>query len=483
MSKAIQVSQSGLPIIALIGRPNVGKSTLFNRLTRSRDALVADFPGLTRDRQFGRGQLCSNNYIVVDTGGLNFESDGVDALMAEQTQRAINEADYLLFLVDAKQGLNSDDEKIASYLRKQSKPCSLIVNKVDGFDPLLVCAEFYQLGLGEPIAIAASQGRNVRSLIESILQSLGIEEQHEDLSADLELNKKHPIRIAIVGRPNVGKSTLVNRLIGETRVVAYDQPGTTRDSIEVPFTAQGKQYVLIDTAGMRKRARVTEVVEKFSAIKAIQAIEGADVVILVMDARTDIVDQDISLLAYALDAGRSVIIVINKWDGLSHEQKQTVKLTIDRRLEFINYAEKRFISALHGSGVGELLDLVNQAYASATSDIKTSVLTSLLEQATQAHPPPLINGRRIKLRYVHQGGRRPPLLIIHGNQTGKVPAIYTRYLVNFFRKQLRLVGTPLQIEYKSSSNPYESKHNVLTERQKKQRKRLIKHVKRNAKKH
>lgn len=476
MIKAIQTSRANLPVIALIGRPNVGKSTLFNRLTRSRDALVADFPGLTRDRQFGRGQLGDTDYIVVDTGGLNFESEGVDALMAEQTRVAIAEADYILFLVDARQGISSDDQEIAIGLRKQPKPCVLVVNKTDGFDPALVCADFYQLGLGEPFAIAASQGRNVRGLIEQVLDDIGFSNLAAD-DSDGQTQEHTATRIAVVGRPNVGKSTLVNRLIGENRVVAFDQPGTTRDSIEVPFEADGQQYVLIDTAGMRRRSRVTEVVEKFSAIKAVQAIENSDVVILVMDARADIVDQDISLLAYALDAGRSVIITINKWDGLSADQRQTVKYSIDRKLEFIDYAEKRFISALHGSGVGELLELVNKAYASANIDVKTAVLTALLDEAVQAHTPPLVHGRRIKLRYAHQGGRKPPLIVIHGNQTDKVPKVYSRYLVNHFRKRLKLVGTPIRIEYKSSKNPYESKRNILTDKQIKQRKRLIKYVK------
>jgi len=478
MAKAIKKPLVNLPVIALVGRPNVGKSTLFNRLTKTRDALVADFPGLTRDRQFGKGMLGGESYLVVDTGGLSFKSDGVESLMVGQTQKAIEDSDLILFMVDGKQGICSDDEAIVKQLRRHSKPVILVVNKIDGRDPDLVCSEFFQLGIGEPFAISASQGRSVRNLIDHVLKKLGFHEletnQEEEQDPDV-------IRIAVVGRPNVGKSTLVNRMIGEDRVVTFDQPGTTRDSIEVPFEIEDQKYVLIDTAGMRRRSRVKETVEKFSAIKAIQAIENADVVILVMDAREDIVEQDISLLAYVLDAGRSVLIAINKWDGLTHEQRDTVKVTMDRRLEFIDYAEKRFISALHGTGVGHLLELVNAAYRSATIDIKTAELTNMLEAAIQAHSPPLNRGRRIKLRYAHQGGRKPPIIIIHGNQTNKIPQSYSRYLTNHFRKKLKLVGTPIRIEFKSSENPYKDKHNSLTRRQIKQRQRLMKHVKKSKK--
>ncbi len=474
MAKAI-VNQATLPVIALVGRPNVGKSTLFNRLTKTRDALVADFPGLTRDRQFGKGQLGGTGYLVVDTGGLSFQSEGVESLMIEQTQRAIEESDYILLMVDAKQGINADDEAIVSQLRRYGKPMTLVVNKIDGRDPDIVCSEFHQLGAGDPVAISASQGRNVRLLIESTLEKVLGPTEESELEADDESDDC--IRIAVVGRPNVGKSTLVNRIIGENRVVTFDQPGTTRDSIEVPFEVDDKKYILIDTAGMRRRSKVNEVVEKFSAIKSIQAIEKSDVVILVMDAREDVVDQDISLLAYVLEAGRSVIIAINKWDGLTGDQKHSVKVTMDRKLEFISYAEQRFISALHGTGVGNLIDLVDSAYKSATMDFKTAHLTELLELAQQAHTPPLCRGRRIKLRYAHQGGKKPPLIIIHGNQTKSIPQVYHRYLLNYFRKRLKLVGTPIRIEYKSAKNPYENKRNVLSPRQVKQRKRLMKFVK------
>ncbi len=463
------------PTIALIGRPNVGKSTLFNYLTRSRDALVADYPGLTRDRKYGIGQLDGHSYIVIDTGGLASDAEGVDELAKQQSLKAIEEADCVLFLVDARAGLNAEDSAIAAQLRREhDKPVYLLVNKIDGLNPEIACAEFHELALGEPWAVSARQGRNLRVLMQQVLVSVrgGTSALHAT-EADADR-----IAIAVVGRPNVGKSTLINRIIGEERLVAYDQPGTTRDTVEIPFNVDAQSYLLIDTAGVRRKSRVREAVEKFSVLKAIKAIERAQVAILVVDAHEGIADQDLVLLSYILDAGRALVIAFNKWDGLEADQRRHIKDEIQRRLGFVDYAQLHFISALHGTGVGHLLDSVNQAYDSAMADLKTSRLTDLLAGAVNAHPPPLVHGRRIKLRYAHQGGKNPPLIVVHGNQVQAVPAAYTRYLVNVFRKKLRLTGTPLRIEYKSGDNPFKDRRNKLTGRQVARRKRLMKWVKR-----
>ncbi|WJW76269.1 ribosome biogenesis GTPase Der [Thiohalobacter sp. IOR34] len=461
-----------LPVIALVGRPNVGKSTLFNRLTRSRDALVADLPGLTRDRKYGEGRLGERPYLVVDTGGLSGDEVGIDALMARQSWQAVEEADAIIFLVDARDGLTATDQAIADRLRRTAKPVYLAVNKTDGLDPQLALIDFHALGLGDPLPIAAAHGHGVRQLIERVLDELP-EREVPDAAAE----RQQGIRIALIGRPNVGKSTLLNRILGEERVVAYDQPGTTRDSVYVPFERDGKHYTLIDTAGVRRRSRIGEAVEKFSVIKALQAMEAAHVTILVLDAQAGIADQDATLAGLAAEAGRALVVAVNKWDGLDAEARERIKQDLDRKLPFLGFAELFFISALHGSGVGELFDAVQRCYASATAHFSTAELTRLLEQAVQEHQPPLVRGRRIKLRYAHQGGQNPPLIVIHGNQTERVPDSYRRYLVNFFRHRLRLVGTPIRIEFRTGDNPYKDRRNTLTPRQVHKRKRLMKKVK------
>ncbi|HHJ34398.1 MAG TPA: ribosome biogenesis GTPase Der [Gammaproteobacteria bacterium] len=455
-------------IIALVGRPNVGKSTLFNVLTRSRDALVADYPGLTRDRQYGRFQFRSSDIIIIDTGGLSGESEELDSHMEKQTRLAVDESDIIIFMVDARDGLTPADEVIAESLRRTGKDVQLIVNKTDGLDTRTVSSEFYSLGLGEPFSIAASQNRGIQSMLSDVLkkthqygdtdgevEDFRIETDEDDIEADTE---DRSVKVAIIGRPNVGKSTLVNRFLGEERVVVYDMPGTTRDSVFIPFERDGKKYTFIDTAGIRRKRAVHEVIEKFSIIKSMQAIERANVVIMMIDARTEIADQDLHLIGYVLEAGRALVLAINKWDGMDDYQKQLIHKGLDKQLPFVRFAETFFISALHGSSVGKLYEAIDKAYESATKKYSTSDLTRLLEMAVQSHQPPLVNGRRIKLRYAHQGGMNPPRIIIHGNQVNKVPSVYKRYLTNFFRKELNSVGTPIKIEFKDNedSNPFKS---------------------------
>lgn len=466
----IPADQSAKPaVIALVGRPNVGKSTLFNRLTQSRDALVADQPGLTRDRQYGVCRLGERPWLVVDTGGLGGQEAGVEALMEQQAKIAIAEADHILLIADARDGCTPLDEEVAAFLRRQHRPLTLVVNKIDGQNEYLVLAEFHRLGLGEPQAIAASQGRGIQALVERVQDLLPD-------SADQGEHNPQGIRIAVLGRPNVGKSTLVNRLLGEERVVTFDQPGTTRDSIFIPFEKQGRHYTLIDTAGVRRRARVNETVEKFSVIKALEAMERAHVVILVLDAREGVAEQDATLAGLILDSGRALLVVVNKWDGLSPDERDRVKAGLTRKLPFLDFAAWRFISALHGSGVGHLLELAEEAYANATRDLATPELTRLLELAVSEHQPPLAQGRRIKLRYAHQGGRNPPVIVIHGNQTQALPSAYKRYLMNFFRQALKLWGTPIRLELKSGDNPFAGRKNTLTPRQIQKKKRLKRFV-------
>jgi GTP-binding protein len=460
-----------LPVIALVGRPNVGKSTLFNRLTRSRDALVADQPGLTRDRQYGVGQLGSRPYVVVDTGGISGDLDGIDALMVQQVRVAIGEADHVVFLLDGREGLTGADQAIAAELRRTGKSITLAVNKTEQLDRELAAAEFHSLAMGEPLAIAAAHGRGVHALIDHVLETLPPAEEGPAADAD------PGIRIAVIGRPNVGKSTLVNRLLGEERVVAFDQPGTTRDSIRVPFEREGQHYTLIDTAGVRRRGRIAETIEKFSVIKTLQAMQEANVVLLVLDAQQGIAEQDATLAGHVLESGRALVVVINKWDGLDPDRREAVKAAMQRKLPFLDFAEWRYVSALHGSGVGNLLAAVCAAHESATRDLRTPELTRILEDAVAEHQPPLVRGRRIKLRYAHQGGKNPPLIIIHGNQTESVPPGYQRYLAGRFRKALRLSGTPVKLEFKTGANPYEGKRNKLTPRQQARRRRLMQHVK------
>jgi GTP-binding protein len=460
-----------LPVIVLVGRQNVGKSTLFNRLTRTRDALVADLPGLTRDRQYGVGRVGPRPYVVVDTGGIAGVAGGVEALTERQVQRAVAEADAILFVVDAKDGRTAADESIADELRRTGRTVRLVVNKSEHLERTTASAEFYALGLGEPVPISAAHGRGVKPLMDEILGVFAPEAEAPPEAGE------EGVLVAVIGRPNVGKSTLVNRLIGEERVVVFDQPGTTRDSIHVPFERDGTRYTLIDTAGVRRRSRVDEVVEKFSVIKTLQAIEEANVVLFVLDAQAGVTEQDASLAGHIVESGRSLVLVVNKWDGLEPDQRERVKGELDRRLGFLGFAERRFVSALHGSGVGNLLAAVDTAYDSAVRDLKTPLLTRILEEAVQAHQPPLVHGRRIKLRYAHQGGRNPPLIVIHGNQTEHVPAGYRRYLEQRFATTLRLRGTPVRVEFRSGSNPFEGRKNPLTARQVRKRQRLVRFVK------
>ncbi|CAX60903.1 MULTISPECIES: ribosome biogenesis GTPase Der [Erwinia] len=492
-----------VPVVALVGRPNVGKSTLFNRLTHTRDALVADFPGLTRDRKYGRAEVEGQQFICIDTGGIDGNEEGVETRMAAQSLLAIEEADVVLFMVDARAGLMPADIAIAQHLRSREKPTFLVANKTDGLDPDSAVVDFYSLGLGEIHAIAASHGRGVASLLEDVLEpyrevveeSAPLTEEEENAAywADLEAAEQGeieaaeaednfnpldlPIKLAIVGRPNVGKSTLTNRILGEDRVVVFDAPGTTRDSIYIPMERDGREYILIDTAGVRKRGKVTETVEKFSVIKTLQAIEDANVVMLVIDAREGISDQDLSLLGFILNSGRSLVIVVNKWDGLSQEVRDEVKETLDFRLGFIDFARVHFISALHGSGVGNLFESVTEAYDCSTRRVNTSMLTRIMNMAADDHQPPLVRSRRVKLKYAHAGGYNPPIVVIHGNQVKDLPDSYKRYLMNYFRRSLEVMGTPIRIQFKEGDNPYEGKRNLLTPNQLRKRKRLISHLK------
>ena len=466
-----------LPVIAIIGRPNVGKSTLFNRLTRSRDALVADYPGLTRDRQYGFGKLGPLPYLAIDTGGVAGGEVGINELMVEQTVRALQEADVAIVMVDGRSGLTSADEHVAKLARKHSKKTWLAVNKAEGLDTDIASAEFHGLGLGEPVAISAAHGDYVRALMDKVLAPF-VEMGDDDSTESEKAEGDKALRIAVIGRPNVGKSTLINRLIGEDRLVVYDQPGTTRDSVAVPFERDGRKYLLIDTAGVRRKAKVHETVEKFSIIKALQAMERAQVVIALLDARDGVTEQDVSLMGLAVERGRALVVVTNKWDGLTHNQKRHIKDELDRRLPFLDFAERMTISALHGTAVGDLLPAAERAYRAATRDLSTTDLNRELESAVTAHAPPLVRGRRIRLRYAHQGGRNPPVIIIHGNQTEKLPEAYRRYLINRFRKAFRLQGTPVRIWFKTSDNPFKGRRNKLTPRQLQKRKRLMKHAKR-----
>ena len=461
-----------LPVIALIGRPNVGKSTLFNRLTRSRDALVADYPGLTRDRKYGFGKLGPIPYLVIDTGGVAGGESGIDEAMVDQTVRALQEADAAIIMVDGRSGLTAADEHVADLARKHAKKTWLAVNKAEGLDAAVAGGEFHGLGLGEPIAVSAAHGDRIGALIDAVLSDFEPAEADEEADEDVE-----ELRIAVIGRPNVGKSTLANRLLGEDRLVVYDQPGTTRDSVAVPFERNDRKYLLIDTAGIRRRSRVREAIEKFSIVKALQAIEQAQVVIAVLDAQEGVTEQDVSLLGLVLERGRALVVVTNKWDGLSAGQRKQVRDDLDRRLPFLDFAERITISALHGTAVGDLLPAVERAYTAATRDLSTTELTRELESAVMAHPPPLVRGRRIRLRYAHQGGRNPPVIVIHGNQTDRLPEAYRRYLINRFRKAFKLKGTPVRLSFKTSDNPYKGKRNKLTPRQERKRKRLMQRVK------
>ena len=436
-----------LPVIALVGRPNVGKSTLFNVLTGTRDAIVADVPGLTRDRQYGFSRVGPVPSIVIDTGGLIENASGVEAQMRAQTERAVAEADRLIFLADARAGLSPQDHFVARELRRSGKPVTLALNKAESLDSDIAAADFHALGFGEPLAISASHAQGCEALMDQVLAGFAAQaDEQEDSGA---------IRIAIIGRPNVGKSTLVNRLLGEERVIANEEPGTTRDRILVPFERDGRAFLLIDTAGVRRRARVADVVERASVAKTLQAIDEAHVVIMVLDAHDAVAEQDASVLGLALERGRALIIAINKWDGIAQEQRAEIQRQLSLKLDFVPFAPMHFISARHGTGVGELMQSTVRAYEAAMRSMPTRELTRTLEHALTVHQPPMVRGRRIKLRYAHQGGRNPPRIVIHGNQTASVPEAYTRYLANVFRKSYDLFATPVFIEYRTDANPYD----------------------------
>ena len=439
-----------LPTLVLIGRPNVGKSTLFNRLTRSRDALVADQPGLTRDRHYGRGRVGERPFLVVDTGGLEpIAKEGILYEMAKQTRQAVDEADLVLFLVDGRQGLTPQDRIIAEQLRKTGRPLLLLVNKAEGMQRAAVVNEFFELGIGEPLPISSAHGDNVSEMVALALEELPLQVESEEDRSD------HP-KIAIVGRPNVGKSTLVNTILGEERVIAFDQPGTTRDSIYIDFERGGKQYTIIDTAGVRRRGKVDEAVEKFSVIKTLQAVEDANVVVLVVDAQQTITEQDAHIADFVLQAGRALVLAVNKWDGLDDYQRDTTKRDIDRKLHFLSFAKLHFISALHGNGVPGILKSVNEAYAAAMAKLPTPQLTRVLIAAVEKQQPPR-SLFRPKMRYAHQGGSNPPLIVIHGSALDKIPDSYRRYLEHTFCTAFKLQGTPLRIEFKAGKNPFANK--------------------------
>ncbi|MGB6977098.1 MAG: ribosome biogenesis GTPase Der [Gammaproteobacteria bacterium] len=436
-----------LPVIAIVGRPNVGKSTLFNRLTRSRAALVADLPGVTRDRLYGQGQFENRRFVVIDTGGLTENKhDTIEQLVAQQAWQAVAEADAVLFMVDARAGVTTADTKIAEHLRRAAKTIYVVANKADGLETTMAASEFYQFGFEQVYAISASHGTGVPTVMEHLLKKLPLPELVEETAPG--------IKMAIVGRPNVGKSTLVNRILGEERMLVYDQPGTTRDSVAIPFERQGVVYTLIDTAGVRRRARIAEGVEQFSVVKTLQAIAAANVVLMVINAQENITDQDLHLLGFIIEEGKGLVIAVNKWDGLTTYNRERVRQELSRRLSFADFARIYFISALHGTGVGNLFKAVKEAYRAATKNVPTSELTRILQDAVATHQPPAAQGRPIKLRYAHLGGHNPPLIVIHGKQTAALPGSYVRYLANYFRKRLRWVGTPIRIVLKSDKNPY-----------------------------
>ena len=464
------------PVIALIGRPNVGKSTLFNQITKSRDALVADFAGLTRDRKYGDAVFQNKSFIVVDTGGIGESEAGIDSYMAEQSKTAINEADIIVFVVDARAGLLASDEQIARELRTLGKKVYLVANKVDGVHAEAAVVEFYQLGFGEPLHVAASHGRGVAQMLEDVLADVPEDE-------DPELHDQNTgLRLAVIGRPNVGKSTLVNRLLGEERVVVYDMPGTTRDSIYIPYERNEQKYTLIDTAGVRRKGKVDEMVEKFSIVKTLQAIKDAHVVVVVLDAREGVVEQDLHLIGYALEAGRAMVIAINKWDNMTEYDRKQCKLDVDRRFDFIPWAKVHLISALHGTGVGELYPSIHRAFDSSHLKVSPAKLTQILNDATEAHQPPMISGKRIKMRYAHMGGQNPPTIVVHGNKVDKTPADYRRYLENVFRRVYKLEGTPVRIDFKTSENPFEGRKTQMDERIAARKRRYVQKFKKAEKK-
>ncbi|UGQ44877.1 ribosome biogenesis GTPase Der [Massilia endophytica] len=440
------------PVIALVGRPNVGKSTLFNRLTRSRDALVADLPGLTRDRHYGEGRVGDRPFLVIDTGGFEpVAKEGIMYQMALQTKQAVAEADVVVFLVDGRQGMTPHDKTITDFLRKSGRPVLLVVNKAEGMKYTSAVSDFYELGLGDPYAISGAHGDGVHDLVQEAL-----DKAFAFRPADEEelLPEERGIKLALVGRPNVGKSTLINTLLGEERVIAFDMPGTTRDSIEIPFERGGKHYTLIDTAGIRRRGKVFEAIEKFSVVKTLQSISEANVVILMLDAQQNISEQDAHIAGFILESGRALVLAVNKWDGLTSDQRDQIKMDMDRKIDFLSFAKTHFISALKGTGIGPLMKSVDAAYAAATADLSTPKLTRALQEAIEKQEPKRKGGVRPKMRYAHQGGMNPPIIVIHGNSLDAVSEPYKRYLEKHFRDTFSLVGTPLRIELRTSKNPF-----------------------------
>ncbi len=439
------------PVIALVGRPNVGKSTLFNRLTRSRDALVADLPGLTRDRHYGEGRVGKRPFLVIDTGGFEpVAKEGIMYEMAKQTKQAVVEADIVIFIVDGRQGLTPHDKTITDFLRKAGRQVMLVVNKSEGMKYTTVTADFYELGLGDPYVISAAHGDGVADLVEEALD-IATAGQPEEVESD---DKVRGIRIAIVGRPNVGKSTMVNALLGEERVIAFDMPGTTRDSIEIPFERNGRHYSLIDTAGIRRKGKVFEAIEKFSVVKTLQSISEANVVLLLLDAQQDISEQDAHIAGFVLEAGRALVVGVNKWDGLTSEQRDDIKREIDRKLSFLSFAKTHFISALKGTGLLPMMKSIDAAYGAAMAKLPTPQLTRALQEAVDHQQPRRKGSVRPKLRYAHQGGQNPPIIVVHGNALEAIDANYKRYLEKHFRESFALVGTPLRIELRTGKNPF-----------------------------
>jgi len=445
------------PVIALVGRPNVGKSTLFNRLTRSRDALVADLPGLTRDRHYGEGRVGDRPFLVIDTGGFEpVAKEGIMHEMAQQTRQAVAEADIVVFIVDGRQGLTPHDKTITDYLRKSGRKVMLVVNKAEGMKYTSVVADFYELGLGDPYVISAAHGDGVHDLVNEALDQAFAQrpEDAEELEPAGPRSAEHGVKIAIVGRPNVGKSTLINTLVGEQRVIAFDMPGTTRDSIEVPFERDGKHYTLIDTAGIRRRGKVFEAIEKFSVVKTLQSISQANVVILLLDAQQDISEQDAHIAGFILESGRALVVAVNKWDGLTSDKRDQVKRDLDRKLDFLSFAKTHFISALKGTGIVQLMKSVDAAYAAATANLSTPRLTRALQEAVEKQEPKRKGNTRPKMRYAHQGGQNPPIIVIHGNALEALGEPYKRYLEKHFRDTFDLIGTPLRIELRTGKNPF-----------------------------
>ena len=439
------------PVIALVGRPNVGKSTLFNRLTRSRDALVADLPGLTRDRHYGEGRVGERPFLVIDTGGFEpVAKEGIMHEMAKQTKQAVAEADVVIFIVDGRQGLTPHDKTITDFLRKSGRSVMLVVNKSEGMKYSSVTADFYELGMGDPYVISAAHGDGVADLVD---QSLDIALADKPV-VDEEESKVRGVKIAIVGRPNVGKSTLVNTLLGEDRVIAFDMPGTTRDSIEIPFERDGRHYTLIDTAGIRRRGKVFEAIEKFSVVKTLQSISEANVVLLLLDAQQDISEQDAHIAGFILESGRALVVGVNKWDGLTSDRRDEIKSDIDRKLSFLSFAKFHYVSALKSTGIALMMKSVDSAYAAAMVKLPTPQLTRALEEAVDHQQPRRKGSIRPKLRYAHQGGQNPPIIVIHGNALDAIDANYKRFLEKHFRETFSLVGTPLRIELRSGKNPF-----------------------------